>query len=217
VLSSGKDFNSIGSEGFEYWTRVADVVNYISDSDDGAFLLSLLKPLGIEPGRPFAPDSRMKQILTEAADVGWAMDQVISMAPRLADVVYYAGTQWEFVLMLNPALRSEYWRNFETRINYYFQGTMASPAMKEKAIGEGSQYLRSARDSKGDRLDGSNQYRLRVPGNMPVKEFWSVTVYDFETRSMVQPTPTWRPSRATTSSRPTPMVPLDCTSGRQRR
>jgi hypothetical protein len=50
----------------------------------------------------------MKQILTEAADVGWAMDQVISMAPRLADVVYYAGTQWEFVLMLNPALRSEY-------------------------------------------------------------------------------------------------------------
>ncbi|MCA1408949.1 DUF1254 domain-containing protein [Ensifer sp. IC3342] len=186
VLSSGKDWNSIPPEGFKYWERVAEVVDYVGGGEDGAFLLSLLKPLGIEPGKRFEPDARMKQILTEASEVAWAMDQAISMAPRLPDVVYYPGTQWEFVLMLNPGLQGEYWRDLEARINYYFQATMASPAMKEKAIGEGSQYLRSARDSKGEWLDGSNQYRLRVPANMPVKEFWSVTVYDFETRSMVQ-------------------------------
>jgi hypothetical protein len=186
VLSSGKDWNSIAPDGFEYWKRVAQVANYVGESEDGAFLLSLLKPLGIEPDKPFEPDARMRQILGEASDVAWAINQAISMAPRLKDVVYYPGTQWEFVLMLNPGLRDRYWSDLEPRINYYFQATMASPAMKEKHVGEGSQYLRSARDSKGDWLNGSNQYRLRVPAKMPVTEFWSVTVYDFETRSMVQ-------------------------------
>ena len=178
--------NTIAPQGLKYWNRVADVVNYMGDGVDAGFLLSLLKPFGIEPGKPFAPDARMTQILTDASEVAWAMNQAISMAPRLKDVVYYPGTQWESVLMLNPGLRGEYWRDLEARINYYFQATMAAPAMKEKHIGEGSQYLRSARDSGGEWLDGSNQYRLRVPANMPVKEFWSVTVYDFETRSMVQ-------------------------------
>ena len=114
------------------------------------------------------------------------MDQTISMAPRFKDVIYYPGTHWQFVLMLDPGLRKDYWINLEERINYYFQGTMASPAMKDKHVGAGSQYLRSANDSRGDWLNGSNLYRLRVPANMPVKEFWSVTVYDYETRSMVK-------------------------------
>lgn len=186
VPCTGKDVNTIAPQGIKYRNRVADVVNYMGDGVDAVFLLSLLKPLGIEPGKPFAPDARMTQILTDASEVAWAMDQAISMAPRFKDVVYYPGTQWEYVLMLNPGLRGEYWRDLEARINYYFQATMAAPAMKEKHIGEGSQYLRSARDSRGEWLDGSNQYRLRVPANMPAKEFWSVTVYDFETRSMVQ-------------------------------
>ena len=186
VLSTGKNFNSIPPQGFKYWERVADVINYASVGEDAAFLLSIVKPFGIEPGKPLQPDAHLKQVLTDAAVVGWAIDQVISMAPRLKDVIYYPGTHWEFVLMLEPELRQEYWRNLEARINYYFQATMASPAMKEKNIGAGSQYLRSARDSKGDWLDGSKQYRLHVPAKMPVKDFWSVTVYDYETRSMVQ-------------------------------
>jgi hypothetical protein len=186
-LITGKDWNSIAPQGFRYWERVAEVINYVrADDEDGVFLLSLLKPLGIERGKPFRPDERLKKILTDAAEVAWAINQTISMAPRFKDVVYYPGTQWEFVLMLDPQLRKDYWRNLEERINYYFQATMASPAMKEKTIGAGSQYLRSARDNKGDWLNGSNQYRLHVPANMPAKEFWSVTVYDYETRSMVQ-------------------------------
>jgi hypothetical protein len=183
---TGKYFYSIAPQGFEYWQRVVDVLNRLGDDPDAVFLASLLKPLGIEKGKLFQPDARRRQTLTDAAVVAWAMNQTISMAPRFPDVVYYPGKHWEFVIMMDPALRQEYWRDLEARINYYFQGTMASPAMKEKHIGEGSQYLRAARDSKGEWLSGSHQYRLRVPADMPVKEFWSVTVYDYLTRSMVQ-------------------------------
>jgi len=170
-----------------YWGRVAEVLNYINpDIDqDASLLISLLKPLGIEPGKPFKPDARQKKILADAAHFGWLMAQAISYAPRL-DVTYYPGTQWEWVLELDPSLREAFWRDLEARTNYYFQASMAQPAMKVKAIGKGSQYVRSARDASGEWLDGGNQYRLRVPANPPVELFWSVTVHDYETRSQIQ-------------------------------
>jgi hypothetical protein len=131
-------------------------------------------------GQPFQPDARRKPLRIEAAGVAWAMNQAVSMAPRFKDVAYYPGAHGESVMTLDPARRAEYWRDLDARINCYFQGTMVSPAMEDKRIGQGSQYLRSARDSQGDWLDGSKPYRLHVTAHMPVKEFWSVSVYDYE-------------------------------------
>jgi hypothetical protein len=52
-----------------------------------------------------------------------------------------------------------------------------------------------SKDSKGNWLDGSKTYHLRVPPNAPVAQFWSFTVYDNETRcfvdSGVQPDRSW--------------------------
>ena len=171
-----------------YWARVAKVLNFVNPEidQDATLMISLLKPLGIEPGKPFKPDERQKKILSDAAHFGWLMAQAISYAPRMENITYYPGTQWEWVLELDPSLRDGFWRDLEARTNYYFQASMAQPAMKEKAIGKGSQYVRSARDSKGEWLDGSNLYRLTVPANAPAKLFWSITLHDFETRSQIQ-------------------------------
>ena len=54
-----------------------------------------------------------------------------------------------------------------------------------RTVGFGQLYLESAKDSKGEWFDGSNTYRLRVPKDAPVAQFWSVTVYDNETRCFV--------------------------------
>ncbi len=186
VPATGKDWYSISPEGLDYWRRVAEVLNRVQVDQDGAFLLSLLKPVGIEPGKPFNPDGRQMQILTDASQVGWAMDQVLSMSPRSEDATYYPGTQWEAVLLLDPGLEKEFWRELELRTNYYWQATMAAPAMKTKAIGAGSQYLRSARDSSGDWLDGGKAYSLHVPADPPAQQFWSITAYDYQTRSQIK-------------------------------
>ena len=42
------------------------------------------------------------------------------------------------------------------------------------------------KDKDGNRLDGSRSYRLHVPANTPATAFWSLTLYDTGTRSMVQ-------------------------------
>ena len=58
--------------------------------------------------------------------------------------------------------------------------------MVMKMIGKGSQYAYATTDADGDYLDGSQTYRLRMPPNVPAADFWSVVVYDPQTRSELQ-------------------------------
>jgi hypothetical protein len=63
--------------------------------------------------------------------------------------------------------------------------------MDSKAVGAGSQYMAAFVDSKGKPLDGGKNYKLHLPPNIPVKEFWSVILYDNQTRSMLQTDQRW--------------------------
>ena len=67
-----------------------------------------------------------------------------------------------------------------------------------KRLGAGQFYLISIRDKDGDSFDGSKTYRLTVPPNVPVEQYWSVTAYDRETHALIRDMP--RASRSLTDS-----------------
>jgi hypothetical protein len=71
-----------------------------------------------------------------------------------------------------------------------------------RLTGVGSQYLMMARDADGELLDGGTSYRLTLPRDIPAARFWSITLYDTQTRSMLE-TPQRFP-RAGSQSYPTP-------------
>jgi hypothetical protein len=123
--------------------------------------------------------------LTDAAQVGFLMAQTLSMAPRLANASSYPGTHWEWVLTLDPDQEAKGYSQLDERTDYTFEAITVAAGMVKQIVGAGSQYMSAAKDKDGQWLDGGKNYTLRVPPNVPAKEFWAVTVYDVLTRSMI--------------------------------
>jgi hypothetical protein len=77
-------------------------------------------------------------------------------------------------------------RNLDARTKFFYGYTVHTPAMMAKMVGRGSQYGVIFADSTGEPFDGGENYSLRIPANVPAKDFWSVVLYDPQTRSELQ-------------------------------
>lgn len=186
--STGKRTDTVEPEGLEYWKLLSETINNNPVEERDRFYMAMLRPLGIEKGKTFAPDERQKRILEEAARVGHAMAQVISFSPRIDGASAYPETNWYHTFTFNTTEGSqqeaEHYSQLDERLHYLFLGTWPAQAMNLPFPSAGQRYVQSFKDKDGAWLDGSKFYRLRVPPNVPAKQFWSVTVYDNLTRSM---------------------------------
>lgn len=192
IKTGGKPAQQVSPQGLAYWKMLSDALNSETVEPRDRFFHAMLKPLGIEKGKPFQPDERQTKLLAEAASLGFRMSQALSMTPRLDNAKGYPGTQWDWVLTLNPDQEADHYSQLDERTDYTFEAITVADGMIKQIPGAGSQYMSSARDKTGAWLDGGRPYRLRIPPNVPATEFWAVTVYDNMSRSMVD-TDTRRP------------------------
>jgi hypothetical protein len=186
ILDSGtKDWSGRPPRGMEYWERLDDVIQREPLEPRDIFFHAMLRPLGLEKGKPFKPDARQTKILTDAASVGEAMAKANTADRRFAGVKYRSDAHWDFALQLDPDAPSAFWNLLDERASWFYEAVGAGPAMAPKRPGPSSAYLGAYRDKAGRWLDGGTLYRLRVPPNPPIKLFWSVTVYDIDTRALI--------------------------------
>jgi hypothetical protein len=169
----------------EYWERLDDVIQREPVAPRDVFFHAMLRPLGLEKGKPFKPDVRQTTILTEAALVGEAMAKANSADRRFADVKYRSDAQWDFALQLDADHPGAFWNLLDERASWFYEAVGAGPSMAPKRPGLSSAYLGTYKDKAGQWLDGGKSYRLRVPPHPPIKLFWSVTVYDVDTRALI--------------------------------
>jgi hypothetical protein len=174
--------------------------------------------IGIVKGKPFAPDARMKKILNEAAAVGNAATRTIFMNPRDPSWFYYPGSSWSNLLFqtgyefetpipqITPDGAKPYpvtgYRTLDARTWFFYGITGITPAMAMRLTGIGSQYLLNTVDADKNYFDGAKTYKATLPKDIPETNFWSFTVYDNQTRSMLD-TPQRFP-RAGSQSFPSP-------------
>ena len=162
----------------------------------------------------------MKRVLTNAAAIGNAAGRMLNwrFGVKHPDWAYYEGSQWGNMLFEGgaffetppPAYEDGMFkpypptgaRTLDSRTAFYYAYTLDSPGMIMRIPGVGSQYLMNFLDSDGNPFDGSKTYKVTLPKDIPAEAFWSLTLYDNQTRSMLK-TPQKFP-RAGSQSYPTP-------------
>jgi len=187
VDMSGKPFNMVGRADYAFWEMLNQVVQDEPTDTVDATTLGFWASIGIQKGKPFAPDARMRKILTEAAAAGDATARALGFRVREKEAYFFDDRNWKRPFI--GGYRFE-WQpgvaNLSASAMFFFLATGVTPAMDTKIVGEGSTYPWTAEDADNNPLDGGKTYRLHLPPNIPVRTFWSVIVYDTQTRSMLQ-------------------------------
>lgn len=224
---SGKAMITIPPNDFSYYEMLDEVVQREPAGSLDSELMGAIAAIGIVKGQPFAPDARMKRILTEALEVANATSRSLTMNPRDPSWTYYPDSAWwnpffvsgyEFETpipeiegpvesgMRTPVAARPYpstgYRTLDIRTFYWYGSFAVSPAMAMRMTGIGSQYLAATLDANKQYFDGAKTYRVTLPKDIPARNFWSLTVYDTQTRSMLD-TPQRFP-RAGSQSYPSP-------------
>ena len=170
--------------GMAFWERLHAAINSEVVEERDRFFMAILKRVGIEKGQPFKPTNRQKKILEEAAFVGEAMAKANDLAKR-STPPYWKGASWKLALGLDPTQRQKYYDQLDERAEWMYEAVTTSAGMVTTKPGGGSIYQAAYADKDGDWLDGAKSYKLHVPANPPAKQFWSVAVYSWDTRTLI--------------------------------
>jgi hypothetical protein len=135
ILDSGnKSWSGRPPSGMEYWERLDDVIQREPIEPRDIFFHAMLRPLGLEKGKPFKPDARQTKILTEAALVGEAMAKANTADRRFAGVKYRPGVHWDFALQLDADDPDAFWNLLDERASWFYEAVGCGPAMAPKRL-----------------------------------------------------------------------------------
>jgi hypothetical protein len=215
---SGMVMNTIPPNDWTFYEMLNEIVQKEPATSLDAELMGPIAALGIVKGKPFNPDARMKKIMTEALALANASSRTLFMQVRDPGWYYYPDSAWFNYLFETgyqfetpiPEITEEGakpypptgYRTMDARTNFFYGITGITPAMAMRLTHIGSQYLLAMVDADKKYFDGAKTYKVTLPRGIPEANFWSLTIYDTMTRSMLD-TPQRYP-RAGSQSYPSP-------------
>jgi hypothetical protein len=204
VEGSGLAINTVPPNDFGHYELLDALVQLEPAEALDTELAGQFASIGIVKGEKFAPDARLRKILDEAVAVGNAASRMHGMgASPTEGFRYYDGdSAWWNMLFVggfeftNPPPEitpegvkpypNQGARRLHSRTSMFYTATAITPAMCMRLTGVGSQYLVANVDTAGEPFDGAKTYRVRLPKDIPAARFWSLNVYDNQTRSLLQ-------------------------------
>ncbi|ADE54720.1 DUF1254 domain-containing protein [Coraliomargarita akajimensis] len=195
ISGTGQAYNTIHYNTAEFYDHMNEVIQYEAQGLLTPEIRGLYASLGIEKGKPFNPDDRMKAILADGVAIGNAQARAIVWYPRIdmnmGGVQIYpdTGSAWN---MGYPERNTAFsgadgaTMNTDARVSFHYPYTGVTPAMATPREGTGSDYGCIYLDADKQPFDGSKTYKVSLPPDAPIANFWAITIYDTQTRSMLQ-------------------------------
>lgn len=192
IHASDKSFNTVHTNDYTFYEHLNKIIQYEPYEFLDVETRGLFASIGMEKGKPFAPDARMKKILTDAVAIANATARSILWYPRiegtLKGIELYPGddSAWlmgwvdKNVFFTGP---DEHTMNSDARVMFHYPYTIVTPAMAVTIPGKGSDYGIAFVDAEKQPFDGSKTYKLHLPSNPPANDFWAMTLYDPQTRA----------------------------------
>ncbi len=180
-------FNTVHANDGSFFDEIDELVQEEPPGSLDPERAGQLAGIGIVHGRPFAPDERRRATLDTAARTAAAISRALVYSPRDPEATIFPGSSWlqAFVGGSYEFLRDGA-RLLDARAAFHYFATVITPAMAHAQVGAGSAYAYTAHDARGAILDGGRGYTLTLPPEPPAQNFWSVDVYDTQTRSLLQ-------------------------------
>ena len=176
-----KTWSATAYRGMDYWKTLHEIINDEPVREQDKPWMAMIKPLGIEKGKPFAPDERQTKILMEGAALGELMARNLQINPRFTEP-YWPGTQWYKSIDFSIPQKTETKVELDERAVWFYEAVTTSEGMVNPTVGKGQIYMTAKRDSKGNLLRADKTYRLKIPKDVPTAQFWSVDLYSSDTR-----------------------------------
>jgi hypothetical protein len=170
----------------DYWKALHTSINREPVREMDRYHVAMLKPLGIEKGKPFKPNAQQTKTLKDALVVGEAMAKANDFSKRLEKAHYRDGSHWDFATTANWDQRTEYYQQLDGAAAWFYEAVTNDTSMHGQETGWGQVYMSAYKDGDGDWLDGATNYVLHVPANPPAEAFWAMTLYDVTTRCLIQ-------------------------------
>ena len=170
---------------------IHDIIDVEPVQPQDKVMMGMLASIGIERGKPFAPQGAMKAALEHGvADAYFYMHDLDTKL--FASHLYWPDRHWSFVMVPDAAHGFDFVTDDAVQVDqraaawHFF--TFYPKTLSERV---GTVYLAPTADSSGRPLEAGKTYRLTVPASTPVKQFWSLTLYDEATWALI-PTPVER-------------------------
>ena len=149
-------------------------------------MMGLLSRIGIKKGESFKPDAKLQGMFNQAGPE--ALTYMIEQYHRDLNPQMWKGKMWS-ELVPTGAAATEWRYEFPSFYDYHARGALYYAIITSvKNYGTATFYIDLAETADGKWLEGSKNYKLVVPANVPVQHFWSVTVYDLESASYIRNT-----------------------------
>jgi len=166
------------------YREIHEFINEEPVAEKDMAMMGLLAQVGIKRGASFKPNKHLKSIHKKAAPE--ALEYMIEQYHRKLNPMMWKGKKWSS-LVPPGAIETDWSYEFPSYFDYHARGALYYAIITSvKNYGSATFYLDLAETADGQWLDGNKNYKLTMPANVPVRDFWAITTYDLETASYIR-------------------------------